>query len=275
MDGFDIINKSAKSLSDDELMLATKDLYINKYSKQYPRENRRLVDPIKHGEPRFVLFSYIKSPLAKPDPDGLFGAAKIRGVFFTEEDAAKRAAEIIKDVDSVNSIYTCLVGQAFPLIVDGNVGKAGSSGELSEIDIRENVDNVIAANVREKRNTDQKTMDEMKQRQEDLMKDVDPNKELDPLDSYVQDRVKLAHLRYHLFEYTKHVQKCTISERNALERIKSLLIEHPEYEDQYMEKYKQGRRTANIPENTDVTGLMKFMADPLYSLNETVNETVN
>lgn len=36
-----------------------------------------------------------------------------------------------------------------------------------------------------------------------------------------------------------------------------------EFEDTYLERYKDGRRKANIPDDNDLSGFMKFMLEPI------------
>ena len=120
------------------------------------------------------------------------GVAKIRGAFFTSLEAEQKAEEIIKDVDSTNSIFTCLIGTPFPLVTEG------FSDELNEVDIQNQTEHTISQNVREKRRKDQKEMNELKQQQDELMQDVTMDPAAQKEENYVTNRVKLAALKNEL-----------------------------------------------------------------------------
>lgn len=218
---------------------------------------KKYIDPVRKGEPRFVLFSYIKSKDATCDKDGFFGVAKVRGVFYTEEEAAERAEEIIKDIDSTNSIFTCLVGVPFPIVDKGHCDT------VSEIDVRKKVETTISENVRAKRLTEQKEMQDIKEREEELMDENGIARDPGDEEQYIQNRVKLAHLRYAINEHNVKIKEC----KELIDKVVSVLLtskaENPEFEENYLKRYKEGRRKVGIPENTDMSGFMKFMADPI------------
>jgi len=253
MDGFKPDDIKAPVLTKDECTNAINDLC----QKNYVQVNRKFIDPIKQGDLRFALFSFIKAPGVEPDKDGVFGVAKIRGAFYTEEDAALKAEEIVKDVDSTNSIYTCRIGFPFPLV------QRGFAENLQEIDLSKKTEETISQNVREKRRQEEREMKEIEERRQELYKDVDPNKETDPQEEYVTHRVKLAHLRYAICEHSSKIKECEILKENCKKFLKEQMELHPEYEEKYLDRYKQGRRAANIPEETDLTGFMKFMDSSL------------
>jgi len=240
-------------LEGENVINAISDLYV---TKPYPKINRKFIDPPMQGEPRFALFSYVKAPDVAADKDGFFGVAKIRGVFYTADEADKRAEELIKSVDSVNSIFTCMVGVPFPLVCSGH------ATETTEVDLQQKTEVAITENAREKRQKEQKEMDEIKERRENLMKDVDPNIDKSE-DTYVEQRVKLAHLKFNISEHEIKRKECIELKAKVLAYLIEKSKLNPEYEETYMKRYKEGRRAAHIPEDTDLTGFMKFMADPL------------
>ena len=247
-------------LTPSELEVAVKELHLTTCTTggcNFPRVNRKFCDPLKHGEPKFALFSFVKSKDAVADRDGFFGVAKIRGAFYCQEDADKKAEELIRDVDSTNSIYTCVMGTPFPLVAQGY------AEDVAEIDLQNKVETAIAENVREKRNQEKKEMQELSARKEALMKDIDPNTKEDPEEKYVEQRVKLAHLKYAIDEHGRKLVECKELKDKCVAFLKEQCIENPDFEKNYLERYRRGRRAANIPEETDLTGFMKFMSDEL------------
>jgi Family of unknown function (DUF5832) len=253
MDSFKPTDPKASPLTDKELTCAVKDLTGKLI---YPKINRRLVDPVVAGEPRFALFSFIKAKDAVADSDGFFGVAKLRGAFYSIEDAEARSEKIIRDVDSTNSVYICMMGEPIPLVVKGG------ASQLSEIDLQNKTEKAISDNVKAKRLQEKKEMDEIKQRQEALMRNEDLDEEI-PEEKYVEKRVKMAHLRYAINEHIEKLKECRVLEKNVRDILRREALAHPEYETGYMERYKQGRRKAQIPEETDLTGFLKYMADPI------------
>lgn len=248
----------------------------------FPKINRHFTDPQKAGDPRFALFSYIELPdhemlkflneikttLSDQQLQKLHelesrkqiikGVAKIRGAFFTSLEAEQKAEEIIKDVDSTNSIFTCLIGTPFPLVTEG------FSDELNEVDLQNQTEHTISQNVREKRRKDQKEMNELKQQQDELMQDVTMDPAAKEEENYVTNRVKLAALKNEIASHENKIKECINLKNNCAKLLLDMKSKNPEYEETYMEKYITARKNANIPDD-DEEGLMKFMRDPIIS----------
>ncbi len=268
---------------------AAKDALVKRVD-EFPIINRRFVDPPRAGEPKFALFSYIEYPdndlvnflkLIKPTlkpkfktqledlqarPQIVKGVGKIRGAYTTQQEAESRAEEIVRDVDSANSVFTCIVGVPFPLVTDG------MAEEVSEVDLQQQTEHTIAQNVRKQRQKDQKEMDEIKRREEELMRNAEKDPNADDEDNYIAQRVKLAHLRYSI---TQHVQKhaeCIENEKQCVKWLVDMKERHPEYEQKYLEKYMAGRKAAHIPDDKDPEGFMKYMNDPLVVLDDVKEE---
>lgn len=263
MDSFMPSNIKEPKLTQEECDIAIPSLYEKKLFRSV---NRKLYDPVKPGEPRFALFSFAKASGATPDSDGFLGVAKIRGVFHTEQEAAERAEEIIRDVDSSNSIFTALCGVPFPLVVKG------CANNLSEIDISKKVEKTISDNVRAKRKAEAKEIQEIEERRKALVNDDGTiNESEDPEDMYVQQRVKLAHLRYAIKEHAAKLKECTEIEKSVRIHLNECKRDHPEYEENFVKRYQEGRRKAKIPESTDFGGFMKYFIDPIDPEEEGVS----
>jgi hypothetical protein len=268
-------------LTDQQLLSAKNELF---HAVTFPKVNRKFIDPPKNGEPRFALMSYIpkkdlemqaflsevrqtlsnkhKSQLEQLEnrKDIIHGVFKIRGAYHTPSEAEARSEEIIRDVDSVNSIFTCVVGVPYPLVA------SGQSLNVDEIDLQKETEKTLAQNVREKRKKEQKEMEEMKQREEELMKDTTKDLHEKEADDYVEHRVKLAHLRYTINEHHKKREECIRLEKECVKWLLDVKQKHPEFENSYMEKYMDARRKAYIPDDQEGEGFMKYMNDPIYKL---------
>lgn len=271
------------SLSNEEVQEAKHELV--KDVNVFPRVNRRFVDPPRAGEPKFALFSYIDHPdvdmikfldeiqaslkpkhkkqLAelKARPQLLKGVGKIRGAYVTQQEAETRAEEIVRDIDSTNSVFTCIVGAPFPLVTEG------MSEEVTEIDLQQQTEHTIAQNVRKQRQKDQKEMEDIKRREEELMRNAEKDPNADDEDNYIAQRVKLAHLRYSIEQHVKKHAECVENEKKVVEWLVDMKSRNPQFEEKYMEKYMAGRKAAHIPDDHDPEGFMKYMNDPLIKLD--------
>ena len=176
----------------------------------------------------------------------------------TQQEAAQRAEKIVREIDSTNPIFTCIVGVPFPLVPEGY------AAEVSEIDIRkEEVEDTISQNVRLQQNKAKKEIEEIKAREEELMKNAKRDPNADDLENYITHRVKLAHLRYLLEQHVTEFADCVDKEKTCLKFLLDMKSRNPEFEEEYMEKYKAGRKAALIPDDHESEGFMKFMNSPL------------
>jgi hypothetical protein len=263
MESFKPTDARAAPLSTDECMKAVDELTGKLI---YPKINRKFVDPARPGDHRFALFSFVKAKGATADNDGFFGVAKIRGSFYTAEEAAIRAEELIRDVDSTNSIYTCLMGAPFPLVTKGN------AKTLSEVNLRDKTEKAISDNVRMKRLEEQKEIDEIKERSNALMNnDTDEVADEQPAEKYIEQRVKLAHLRYAMHEHTTKLAECKELEIKVRDVLRQEAGKHPDYEEGFLARFNHGRRKAHIPEETDLTGFLKYFADPIDPVDDDIS----
>lgn len=243
---------NTESLTKGELTAAMKELSV---TSPFPKLNRKFVDASVPGEPKFALFSYIPTQNSKPDEDGFYGFAKVRGCYHTIEEAQARAETIVRDIDSTNSIFTCRIGAPFPICTTGH------SETTDEIDLRQKTEDTISQNVRSKRRQEQKEIEEIKAKEEELKADV--VKGPDPEEDYITHRVKLANLKFMIHEHDIKKQECEKLRDTCLVWLLEAKKENPEFETKYMDKYMESRRKANIPDDAEMSGFMNYMKDPL------------
>jgi Family of unknown function (DUF5832) len=255
MESFNLTNAAESPLTADESAAAVATLYT---PRPFRIANRNFVDPIKHTDPTYFLFTFVPSKNAVADESGWYGVAKIRGFGHTLEEVDLRAKEIIEKIDSSNSIFTGVCGRPFPLVT------RGFASDLVEVDVSNKTEQIISDNVRAKQKAAEKEMKEMEQRRAALVKeDGTINDDISGQELYIQERVKLAHLKYACFEHLSKRDECL----KSIERVKAFLrnanTENPEYEENFIKRYKEGRRAAKIPEETDFVGFMKFIAEDI------------
>jgi len=247
----------------------------------FPKINRRFVDPIQRSEPQFALFSYIRKtdlelesffesihPTLSPEhkllmeqlknrKELIHGVGKIRGAFYTLSEAEARAEEIIRQVDSSNSVFTCKIGVPFPLVVEG------FAEETSTVDLQNEVESTLADNIKQKRNKERREMEEIKEREAALRADVAKDPSLDDLENYITNRVKLAHLRYAIDQHNIKREEALGFEKDCINFLLELEAKNPLFETQYIERYESGRKAAKVSDDYAFDGFMGYMHAPL------------
>ena len=210
--------------------------------EKFRKEDRLYADPVIFNQ-NIGLFSFVPAKNATPNSNGVYGFIKLRGNFSSPLEANQKSEELIRNVDSYHQIYHCYVGKPCPLTLSSKY-----SAEVSEIDIRKEATEAISSSIKSKKEDEQRTIQEIKQREENLLAES-KREEVDPQDEYITLRVKLAQLS---FTYLEHQKK--------LEEVKNIIIktrgeiveknkEYPEFEGMYYEKYMKARRDAGIKED--------------------------
>lgn len=213
------------------------------YLGAYPRVERKYADPAIPNQ-NFALVSFVPSKGAKPDAEGIYGVAKLRGVFSTLSEADERAEFLIRNVDSVHPILTTYVGRPFPVIETG-ADKFG--GKLNEIDIENKMETLMATDEREKKVDEEKTIREIKEREEKLKQDVKVEEADKPVEeAYCTARVKLAQLLFVAKDYRKRIDEIKPIASKTYQYILEAEAEHPDIVDDYLDRYKSARTEAGL-----------------------------
>lgn len=241
-------------LTKAEYKEAKKELVKDEFVKfKFPKIYKTRIDPQVNGQ-QYGLHSFIPAKGATPDKDGVYGIFKNRGNFNSLNEANEHCELLIRSIDSVNDIFFSFVGKEFPLTLNANWCQ-----ETKEIDVKNKLDDVAKAKYKEQREKEQKDMEEIQERQKKLLSD---NKELkqeskDDLDYYIMLRVKYANLKLSkedLLGKLKNVED--LLEKSKTE-IKDMNDKFPEYQTQYMTKYKNACETSGI--NVEQNPLIKYM----------------
>jgi hypothetical protein len=214
----------------------------------------------------FGLFSFTPARGVQPNEYGIYGTAKLRGNFSTEEAAAEDAERIIRYVDSVNEIYTVRVGQDFPLTKEAKFTK-----DFDTIDLSDHVNEESGHYKKQKK---RKAAEETKviiDREQKLLAEhkqiLDGTYKEDPLDIYIREKVKLSQLKWTLEDTLKKIKEQI---EPAIERtrgeLQKLDASDSELKTKYMDKYMSARREAGLPvEFKEETGtqmdFIKYLQD--------------
>jgi len=219
----------------DKLNKDVRDLQVDKY----------YADPNQFGQ-NIALVSFIPSSGSKPDKDNIYGMMKVRGIYGTEEEANERAEFLIRNVDSYHEIFHCKVGRPFP-ITDSNE----FANTVKSIDIRKKTTELISEDILNKKRQEKEEMMGIEEREKNLLeesKKAQAGEKIDIFDEYITMNIKRAQLLWTYKETNDKLKQMKESYLSSIERIKEIDIEHPEYKDQYKEKYMEARRQAGIPD---------------------------
>jgi hypothetical protein len=243
-------------LSIEETKEAIAELNNNTITSKFSRVDRTYADPAVPLQ-NISLFSFMPAKGATPNANGVFGFAKIRGSYASEMEANQRAEYIIRNVDSYNQIFHTYVGRPFPITVDSKY-----SAETQEIDIRKEMAKTVSENIKEKKEDEHKTMQEIKQKEEELLADSKKETE-DPYDEYITQRVKCAQLSFTYLEHQKKMSEIKNIIIKTRDRIKEMDGEYPEFKDSYYQKYMDARDKAGIKESKEDTqaNFIKYLVE--------------
>lgn len=244
-------------LTDTEMEVAMKALSDTSIIDKFPRVERTYADPAINMQ-NFTLFSFIPAKGATPDKDGVFGMAKVRGSYGTVREAAERTDYLIRNHDSYHKIYTAYVGRPFPVTVSDKY-----SAEKSEIDIRKKQTEIISDDIKAKKEEEKRNIDDMKEREKQLLDQAKPDHVADPLEQYTVTRVKKAQLIWTYFETKKKMDEMKESIIKVREEIKKIDEETPEFSKKFFDKYMDARTSAGITEEKSSESFMKYMVEDI------------
>lgn len=261
-------------LTDQQTASAMAELNNTAFTEKFPRVDRTYADPPVNFQ-TYGLFSFVPAKGATPNQNGVFGFAKLRGNFATEAEADQRAEFIIRNADSYHQIYHTYVGRPFPVTVSSKF-----SAETNEIDIRKQTTESMSTSVKEKKMEEKKAIDDMKQREEQLLAESkrDPS-DVDPFDTYITLKVKKAQLSWTYLEHQKKMAEVRTILRETKKTLDEMDSEFPDYQGQYFQKYMDARRSAGFDDSKTNTqdNFMKFLVEDavltgVYDEEEEVGE---
>lgn len=250
--------QGAPVLTEEEVGTAMKELNNDAFVQKFPRVDRTYADPPPPMQ-TIGLISFIPAKGATPNENGVYGFAKLRGNYGTPQEADQRAEFIIRNVDSYHQIFHTYVGRPFPL-----TEKSDYSAETAEIDIRKETTQAVSTNVKNKKAEEQKTIDDIKEREEALLAESKQNPEdADPYDEYITLRVKKAQLSWTYLEHIKKMEEVRGIILKTRERLEELDQENSEFKEKYYDKYVKARKDAGIKDTEDElnSNFMKYLVE--------------
>ena len=235
---------SIPPLDNTQASHALQDLNINSFIQKFPKVDRTYQDspiPLQN----IGLISFIPAKGATPNERGVFGFAKLRGNYASELESNQRAEYIIRNVDSYNQIFHTYVGRPFPITVNSDY-----SSVTEEIDIRKEATSTISNSIRDKKQTEQQQINEIKEREKKLVEES-KKEEVDPYDEYITLKVKLAQISWTYLEHKKKMAELKDIVFKTRESIVKIDDVHPGFKSTYYDKYIQARTQAGIKESPE------------------------
>lgn len=259
------------TLNETQSQVALKENVIKDFLAKFPRYDRLYADPTIPNQ-TICLHSFVPAKGATPDKDGVYGMIKVRGIFATEQEADQRAEFLIKNNDSYHKIYQSYVGRPIPLSHNSKY-----VSDTKEVDLTNKVTKVMAEDVKEKKQKEKVAVEEIKERERQLLKDNSKklseveNKdsktqvlkpedlEVDDEEKYTTLRVKKAQLVWTYFEHSKKMEELKTLIKKSSQEIEVMDAQNPTLKNVYFEKYKKAREDVNIP--VDDNSFIKYMVE--------------
>jgi hypothetical protein len=245
---------AAPPLNDEETAAAMAELNIKDFVQKFPRFEKFYADP-KHENQTHCLVSFFPAKGATPDSDGVYGMLKVRGTFATQDEADLKAEYLIRNVDSFHSIYHTYVGRPFPLAATKQY-----ICETKEIDIKKKVVETTSEEVRKKREEEKQTIEEIKDREKELLADV-AKSEIDPYDRYIELMVKKSQLTWTYSETQKKMDEMKNNIIKARKELSELRSKDEDYHTKFFDRYMEARKKSGLPDTDN--SFIKYMCEDL------------
>jgi len=252
------LEQNAPALTQNQVESAMSALNNTSFTQRFPEVERRFVDPAVDLQ-KIGLISFVPAKGAKANEQGIYGFAKLRGNFASEAEANEQAERLIRDVDSYHQIYHTYVGRPFPLTVSSDFSK-----EVARIDLKKETVSAIEHDVKQKREKEQREIEEIKQRERELLEDVKKTEE-NRDDHYTTLQVKKAQLTWTYAETEKKLQQMCGLIAKARHEIEELDKVYPELKTTYFQKYMDARKQAGFSSSKveQDQSFMKYLVEDL------------
>ena len=250
-------DQNFRKLTEKEVDNAITELNDLSFVNKFPRVDRTYADPAIPLQ-TFSLFSFMPAKGAKPNENGVFGFAKIRGSYGTELETNQRAEYLIRNIDSYHKLFHTYVGRPFPVTISSKY-----SANTDEIDIRKEMTQAVSSSIKTKKDKERREAEEIKEREEKLLKETRSDGPEDPYETYITLRVKKAQLSWTYLEHLKKIDEIKDIIIKTRKDVDNLDREHVDFKDKYFDKYMEAREQAGLKTNKEEQGdnFMKFLVE--------------
>jgi hypothetical protein len=244
-------------LTEEEVKHAKEELIDDGMIQKFRRQDKFYADPIYNNQ-IYCLTSFVPTKGAQPDEHGVFGFMKVRGTFFTQDEANQRAEWIIRNVDSYHKIQTAYTGKPFPVCADTRKYVK----ETATVEIRKKASETISEDIKTKREEEKREVQDIKDREKKLLESTGEDAKEEPHDHYTTLQVKKANLVWTYIETRKKMEQMKENILKARKEIAEMDAEDPAYQEEYYERYMRARKEAGLPTDIDPNenNFIKYMA---------------
>jgi hypothetical protein len=147
------------------------------------------------------------------------------------------------------------VGRPFPLAITKKY-----ICETKEIDIKKKVVETTSEEVRKKRDEEKQTMEEIKDREKELLADV-AKSDIDPYDRYIELMVKKSQLTWTYDATMKKLNEMKGNIIKARAELAELRAKDEDYHAKFYERYMEARKKSGLPDSDD--SFIKYMCEDI------------
>lgn len=210
----------------------------------YPKVVRTMTDPPLTGQ-RFscLSFMFFKEPRKLSNGLPVYGYVKSRGNWADESQARFESAKIIREIDSKYQIRIAQTGVWYPLTDE-------QAFIQDHVDVRMNKEEVHLRDeaVKEKIAEQNRIKRELREREEELKQEGDIYDDPTSLTYYSMRRVTEKTLMESMERQIKQLENTKNVILKVQKELKKLEMEHPEYTDEWVERYNMERRKGGVPD---------------------------
>lgn len=224
--------------------------------KFFQKIDRSYVDPILPGQ-LFCLHSFEPADGAKPNKNGFYGMFKIRGCFASEEESDSRAEFLIKNSDSVHSIYTGRVGRPMPICDDDVADKYTADPDAYAEKTNKELQ------VRTQATDEEKKMakDQIEDRKQLLLLECADDYKKPEMTRYIELRNQYAQLVHLIFDTTKKLEEYKGVCAKAKKAVKKMENKNPELFKSFSDIYHKSREEVGLTNDPTVNPHLNYMND--------------
>lgn len=227
-----------------------------------------LIDPSIDGQ-QIGLFSFIPARGAKPDENGIYGFAKMRGNYPNDVAANAKAEDIIVNVDSAHTIHHVFVGRPFPITTRTDMAYS------EHVDIRKGALTAVADAIRAKNVSEEKKQFALNERTKELLRDSEKPVSTEDVisegdvntseDHYTMLRVKKAQITFAYLEHVKKLKEIKHAIINTRKDIEIMESSNISLFENYFEKYKKARDSVglDITEESYKEGFLRYLTEDI------------
>lgn len=209
----------------------------------YPKVVRTMTDPpIPNQSLSLVSFSLFKEPRTLRNGVPVYGFVKIRGTCNDESQARFMGSKIVREVDSKYQVRIAPTGAWVPITDENAFVK-----DVQDVRMNDDELHLQDEAAKEKQAKQRQVMREIREREEEA-KSGDVYDDPTSLTYYSMRRVTANRLMESRESVKTQMETINSTLRKVEKELKRLEVTHPEYEEEWVERYNVERRKGGLPD---------------------------